>query len=54
MGGICVLCLDFPPLEDALTIPPHSTYVMDICFLLFNVKRARNIKTRLFALRRVG
>ena len=34
-------CLDFPTLEYIPTIPPQSTYVMDNCFILFDVKKAR-------------
>ena len=28
LGGIHVFCLNFPPLEYILTIPPHSRYII--------------------------
>ena len=46
--------LDFPPLEYIPTKPPHSTYVIDNCFVLVNVKRGRNILTPPFPLCRAG
>ena len=33
-----LFCLDFPPLEYNPTKPPHSTYFIDNCFVLFNVQ----------------
>ena len=32
----------FVPLEYILTIPPHSTYALDICLYFSENKRARN------------
>ena len=34
-GRFCAFCLGFPPLEYILSIPPHSSYVIGMCFILF-------------------